>query len=212
MAVTRITLADDTDLALIGAKAVVSQDERFQVVGVCQSLPDLLDLITAAAPDVILLGDRLEPDLDVLALVERVRAAAPHARLIVMGRLPDGLIVHELLNSGVMGYLYKSDRLEEYLIEAISAALRGKPYLSPAAASAEFLLAVRNGRTGWQLDAEARDVLRLLAQGRRPQEIALMRRVPVRRVYWVNNKLRNRFGAETNEHLIARAAEEGFLP
>jgi DNA-binding NarL/FixJ family response regulator len=211
MAVTRIVLADDTDLALIGARAVVSRDDRFQVAGVCQSLPDLFDLITAAAPDVILLGDRLEPDLDVLALVERVQVAAPHARLIVMGRLPDGLIVHELLNSGVMGYLYKSDRLEEYLIEAVSAALRGKPYLSPAA-SAEFLLAVRDGRTGWQLDAEARDVLRLLAQGHRPQEIALMRHVPVRRIYWVGNKLRNRFGAETNEHLIARAAEEGFLP
>jgi DNA-binding CsgD family transcriptional regulator len=70
---------------------------------------------------------------------------------------------------------------------------------------------VRDGRTGWQLDAEARDVLRLLAQGRRPQEIALMRRVPVRRVYWVNNKLRNRFGAEPNEQLMVRAAEEGFI-
>jgi two-component system capsular synthesis response regulator RcsB len=210
MAVTRITLADDTDLALIGARAVVSQDERFQVVGVCQSLPDLLDLIAAAAPDVILLGDRLEPDLDVLALVERVRATAPRAHLIVMGRLPDGLIVHELLNSGVLGYLYKSDRLEECLVEAIRAAARGKPYLSPTA-SAEFLLAVRAGRTDAQLDAEAREVLRLLAQGCRPQEIALMRGVPVRRIYWVGNKLRNRFGAETNEHLIARAAEEGFL-
>jgi hypothetical protein len=55
-------------------------------------------------------------------------------------------------------------------------------------------------------------VLRLLAQGCRPQEIALMRGVLVRRIYWVGNKLRNRFGAETNEHLIARAAEEGFLP
>jgi DNA-binding NarL/FixJ family response regulator len=207
----RIALADDRDLALIGARAVLSQYDRVQVVGTCQALPDLLDLVTAAAPDVILLGDRLEPDLDVVALVERVRAAAPRARLIVMGQLPDGLVVHELLNGGVMGYLYKSDRLEECLVEAISAAMRGKPYLSPTA-SAEFLLAVRDGRADWQLDAEAREVLRLLAQGYRPQEIALMRRVPVRRIYWVGNKLRRRFGAETNEHLIARAAEEGFLP
>ena len=61
-------------------------------------------------------------------------------------------------------------------------------------------------------DAEAHEVLRLLAQGCRPQEIALMRGVPVRRIYWVGNKLGNRFGAETNERLIARAAEEGFFP
>jgi hypothetical protein len=40
----------------------------------------------------------------------------------------------------------------------------------------------------------------------------LKRGVPVRRIYWVGHKLRRRFGAETNEHLIARAAEEGFLP
>jgi DNA-binding CsgD family transcriptional regulator len=60
-------------------------------------------------------------------------------------------------------------------------------------------------------DAEARDELRLMRKGRRPQEIALMRGVRVRRIYWVTEKLRGRFGADTNEHLIARAAEEGFL-
>ena len=54
-------------------------------------------------------------------------------------------------------------------------------------------------------------VLRLMAQGYRPQEIALMRGVPVRRIYWVGNKLRRRFGAETNEQLMVRAAAEGFL-
>ena len=61
-------------------------------------------------------------------------------------------------------------------------------------------------------DAEAHEVLRLLAQGCRPQEIALMRGVPVRRIYWVGNRLRSRFGAETDEHLIDRVAEERFLP
>ncbi len=38
-----------------------------------------------------------------------------------------------------------------------------------------------------------------------------MRGVSVRRVYSVCEKLRRRFNAETNEHLIARAAEEGFV-
>jgi hypothetical protein len=30
-------------------------------------------------------------------------------------------------------------------------------------------------------------------------------------VYWVREKLRRRFGAKTNEHLIQRAAAEGFI-
>jgi DNA-binding CsgD family transcriptional regulator len=84
------------------------------------------------------------------------------------------------------------------------------PYLSPTA-NAEYLLAMQSDRAGWQLDAEAREILRQMAQGFRPQEIALIRNVPVRRVYSVGEKLRRRFGAETNIQLIARAAEEGFL-
>jgi DNA-binding CsgD family transcriptional regulator len=88
--------------------------------------------------------------------------------------------------------------------------MRGKPYLS-SIANAEYLAAVRAGRNIWQLDAEARDVLRLLAQGYRPQEIGLQRNVSVRHIYWVVDKLRRHFSAETNEHLIARAVLAGSL-
>jgi DNA-binding NarL/FixJ family response regulator len=206
-----VMIADDMDLALEGIKAVLSRQGTFQVAGTYQVLSDLLDALTRQPPDVLLLGDRLEPGLDVLALVERTRQAAPRARLVILGDLPGGLIVQELLNCGAAGYLYKSDPLSGRLAEAIQAVLRGRPYLSPTA-NAEYLLAVQADRVGWQLDAEARDVLRLLAQGLRRKEIALRHGVPVRRVHNVCEKLRRRFGAETNEHLMARAAEEGFLP
>ena len=118
--------------------------------------------------------------------------------------------MHELLTSGVLGYLYKGEPLQNDLIKAVYAAMRGKPYLS-SIANAEYLAAVRAGRNEWQLNDEARDVLRLLAQGYRAQEIGLQRNVSVRRVYWVMDRLRRHFAAETNEHLIARAVQTGFL-
>ncbi|MCB9457893.1 MAG: hypothetical protein H6671_18070 [Anaerolineaceae bacterium] len=34
--------------------------------------------------------------------------------------------------------------------------------------------------------------------------------VPPLRIYWVRQKLRKRFGANTNEHLISMAVSEGF--
>jgi hypothetical protein len=42
-------------------------------------------------------------------------------------------------------------------------------------------------------------------------EIAFQIRRSPRRVYWVRQKLRNWLGAATNEHLIQRAVEEGFI-
>lgn len=207
----KIIIADEMDLALEGMKTILHQHGTFNVIGTYQNLAEMLDGLTEQRPNVILVGDRIEPDLDILAIVERVQQIAPRARLIVMSNLSDGLVVQELFSVGVTGYLYKSDPLSNYLVEAIQTVMRGRPYLSPTANS-EYLLAMQSDRAGWQMDAEARGVLRLMAQGYRPQEIAVARGMLIRRVYWVANKLRDRFGAETNAHLIARAAEEGFLP
>ena len=206
----RIVLADDMDLALEGMHAILRQDDSFQVVGTYRLLSEMLLALSNLRPDVILVGDKLEPGLDVLALVERIRPAAPRARILILSSLSDGLIVQELFAMGMAGYLYKSDALSRYLAEAIRTVLRGRPFLSPSA-NAEYLLAMQSDRAGWRLDTEAREILRQLSQGCRPQEIALLRNVSVRRVYWVQEKLRNRFGAETNEQLMVRAAEEGFL-
>lgn len=206
----RIVIADDVDLTLVGAEMLLKAEPDFEIVGVCHYWPDVLLLLSNQPVDVILVSDRLDPNLDGRGLVEQLQRAAPQARVILMSVICDGRIVHELLTGGVMGYLYKGDLLQNDLTKAVYAVMRGKPYLSPIA-NAEYLVAVQAGRNEWQLDAEARVVLRLLAQGYRPQEIGLQRHVSVRRIYWVLNKLRRHFGTETNEHLIARAVQTGFL-
>lgn len=207
----QIALADDSDLTFIGIQSILNRHDEFRVVGNRLIFSEFLELIAASSPDVILLSDRLEPDTHVLTLIRTIQETTSDARLLIMGHLTDGLVIHELLNYGVMGYLYRYDRLEDCLVEAIHTVKRGKPYLSPSASTA-YLLAADADNAGWQLGTEAYTVLRLIAEGHHPQEIAFMCKVPVRRVYRVVARLRRRFGAKTNPHLIARAAEEGFLP
>ncbi len=206
----KLVIADEMDLALAGIQTVLRPPTPCEIVGAYTSLAALLADLAQIHPDVILLSDHLDPDLDPLSLVERVQAAAPQALLILTSPLARGQFVHELFNVGVSAFLYKSDPLSEEIEKAIRGVMRRRPYLSPTA-NAEYLFAIQSGRTAWMLDAEALDVLRLLRKGRRPQEIALMRGVRVRRIYWVTEKLRGRFGADTNEQLMIRAAEEGFL-
>ncbi|NLF01842.1 MAG: response regulator transcription factor [Anaerolineales bacterium] len=206
----RIVIADDADLSLVGAALLLKAEPDFEVVGVCHDLADLLLLLSSQPVDVVVVSDRLDPDLNSPALVDHLRQAAPQARLILMSAICEGRIVHELLTGGAMGYLYKGDLLQNDLVNAVYAVMRGKPYLSPLA-NTEYLVAAQAGRNEWRLDDEARDVLRLLAQGYRPQEIGLQRQVSARRIYWVVSKLRLHFAAETNEHLIALAVQAGFL-
>lgn len=95
--------------------------------------------------------------------------------------------------------------------EDLRAVGRGRPYLSPTA-SAEHMTAVQQGRSRWKLDDEAICILRLLAEGQHAGRVAQALGITVERVYWVRYKLRQRFGAENNEAVIARAVAEGILP
>jgi DNA-binding CsgD family transcriptional regulator len=49
-------------------------------------------------------------------------------------------------------------------------------------------------------------------QGLPIADIARQLDIPMRRAYFLRYKLKQRFGATTNEHLISRAVAEGFAP
>jgi DNA-binding NarL/FixJ family response regulator len=109
----------------------------------------------------------------------------------------------------VLGYFFSGDDLHECLLPGLNTVIHNRPYLSPTA-NAEYLVTMQSPLRDWQLDSESRAVLRLLARGLHISEIAAQMDVPLRRIYWVRQKLRKRFGANTNEHLISMAATEGF--
>lgn len=205
----RIVIADDADLVIHGARAVLMDEYRYQVVGTARSVAELLTLMEQTAPDLVLLSEWLY-NLDILTAVERLRAVSPQVKLIVTGGLADGLLIRELLLAGVNSYLYKCDDLCELLPIAVDTVMRGRAFLSPTA-SAEYLVATQAATVRNVLDKESRQVLQLLAQGYPTPEIAKMLDISSRRVYWIREKLRKRFDARTNEHLIQRAASEGFL-
>jgi DNA-binding NarL/FixJ family response regulator len=208
MATTHIVIADSSSLAVVGAEVLLLQraDTRVSIAS-CAS--ELVRIARALQPDIVLAGDQLDPTLDAFALVEQLTRSAPYARILLVGNLTDGLLIRDLVAAGVRGYLYAGDDLRTDLFTALDTVLRNRPYLSPTA-DAEYLIAMQSGERDWKLDAEARSVLRLLARGCTIGSIAAQLQINPRRVYWVREKLRRRFGATTNEHLISRAAAEGF--
>jgi DNA-binding NarL/FixJ family response regulator len=206
---THIILGDEADVVLIGVQTILKDDAAWNVVYTARSAEELLTAARRLQPDIMLFNERLDPQIDVLALVERLKHMVFSSRLIVLGGQADGLLVRDLFACGVLGYLYSGDDLRDCLIPALKTVLHNRPYLSPTA-NAAYLVAMQSPIRDWKLDSEARAVLRLLARGLHVNDIAVQMDVPLRRVYWVRQKLRRRFGANTNEHLISMAVAEGF--
>ena len=205
----RIVIADDSDLTLRGAVSVLEDDHRLRVMSAVRSLSELLAALAVHPADVVLLSEGLY-NTDVLSATEQVQATTPLAQVIVIGTLNDGLLIRDLFAVGARGYLFRSDDLVTCLLPAVNTVMSDQPYLSPTA-NAEYLVAMQSPRRNCYLDAEARTVLRLLASGSHVGEIAHELSVPVRRIYWVRQKLRERFGATTNEHMMCLAVQEGFV-
>ena len=205
----RIILADDADMMILGMRTILESDHRYTIVGTARSIGELLCVVKNESADLIIFNEWLY-NTDVLSTVEKLHETVPLARLLVMGTLADGLLVRDLFHVGARGYLYKGDDLCEILITAIETVMLDRLYLSPTA-NAEYLIAMQSPNAHEQLDTESREVLQLLAHGEHAGEISERMGIDKRRVYWVREKLRRRFGAKTNEHLIQRAAAEGFI-
>jgi DNA-binding NarL/FixJ family response regulator len=205
---THILIADSSSLAVLGVEALLKGRADTKITAV-ENGSDLIEKAVTFRPDVILLGDRFDPLIDTLALVEKLQRAVPKIRLIIMGLMSDGLLIRDLMAAGAKGYLMVGDDMSMCLPTAVEMALQDRPYLSPTA-NAEYLTAMKSSLRDWQLDSEARAVLCLLARGLHVSQIAEQMDVPLRRIYWVRQKLRRRFGASTNEHLISTAIREGY--
>jgi len=205
----RILIADEADLMLVGIQTILKDNPACEVVATVRSASELLETCKPLRPDVIILNEQLDTLVDVLALVERLKQVTPHSRLMILGGLSEGLLIRDLFACGVQAYLFTGDDLKDQLLSAISAVVQDRPYLSPTANSA-YLVAMQSPLRDWQLDTEARAMLRLLMQGLHIADIARQLDIPMRRAYFLRYKLKQRFGATTNEHLISRAVAEGF--
>lgn len=204
----KIVIADDSDLLMLGVQALIQTESRYAVVSAVQTFHDLVKALEEHQPEVVILSECLY-DTDIFTAIETIPKLSSTTEMMVVGMTLQGSLLHGLFMRGVKGYLYRSDPLQACLLVALRTILQGLPFLSPTA-NAEYLVTLQSGHYGPPLGAEARTVLNQLARGVSISQIALQLGTSPRRVYAIRDRLRQRFGVQTNEHLISRAVAEGF--
>lgn len=207
--IREIVVANNSDLLTLGMTTVLERCSQNRIVGTATSFVGLLNTLELQQPHVIFTQESLYGP-HIITSVSRLSEMQPRAKIILMGSQSDGLLIRDLFHAGISGYLYISDDLSDCLNIAVNTVMRERKYLSPTA-NAEYLVAMQSPMRDWHLDWESRKVLQMLAIGYSACEIADDLQIESRRVYFIRQKLRRRFNAQTNEHLIAIAAKEGFI-
>jgi DNA-binding NarL/FixJ family response regulator len=172
----RVLICDDQEMMRVGLRMVVDSQPDLTVVG---EAADGLQAVRAAVelrPDVVLLDIRM-PGLHGVAAAERIAAAVPATRILMVTTFDLDEYAFAALRAGAAGFLVKDAPAAEMLV-AIRGVLRGDPMVSPSVTRRLLERYVTAGapsrpdpRTSRLTDRE-REVLGLVARGLTNAEIA----------------------------------------
>jgi DNA-binding NarL/FixJ family response regulator len=165
----RVLLADDHTIVAEGLKSLL--EDQFDLVGTVADGGQLIEAARQLRPDVIV-TDLSMPVFSGLEALRRLKAERLESRVIILTMHADARIATEAFRAGASGFILKQAAGEE-LITAIEDVLKGRTYLTPLLTGDVLAnLTAPDTEAGVELTPRQREVLRLLADGKRMKEIA----------------------------------------
>ena len=202
---TRIFIVEDHSIVRAGIVALLGA--KYDIVGEAADCGSAWAQISALKPEVVI------ADLDVpgeggIALTQRLKAALPELKVIVITGSLDPSNPRRALQAGASGYLQKTNCAPQ-LAAAVEGVLRGQTYLCSDTAA----VLVREG-VGMParpaLPPRELEVLRWVVHGLRNKEIAEKLQINVKTVETYRARVMDRLGCSSPAELVRRALREGL--
>jgi two-component system NarL family response regulator len=200
----RLLVVDDHPVVRHGLVALINHQADLTVVGEAATGRAAVEQFAALHPDVTLMDLRM-PELDGVEAINRIRAAAPQARIIVLTTYDSDEDIYRGLRAGAMAYLLKDAPPDELLgaIRAVAAGQKRIP-LEVAAKLAERM-------NSPELTVRELDVLRLLVEGRSNKEIGAALMIAEGTVRAHLNSIFQKLDAQDRTHAATIAIKRGLV-
>ena len=204
---TKVLLADDHAIVAEGLATLLK--EHFDLVGTVGNGNELIDLARKLRPDVIV-TDIAMPVLGGLEALRRLKATRSEAKVIFLTMHADAQLATEAFRAGASGYVLKQSAGEE-LIAAIQEVLQGRTYLTPLMTKDVIANFTETTPPAVRLTPRQREVLRLIAEGRRMKEIAAILELSTRTVETHKYEMMRGLGVESTAELVRYAIQIGLV-
>jgi two-component system response regulator NreC len=207
---TKVVLADDHAVLRDGLRVLINAQPDLEVVAEAGTGPEAVERVRETGARVLCL-DLSMPGWGGAGTIERVRAASPRTRVLVVTMHDDPAYVRSAVTAGADGYMLKTTPVAALLAairgvaagdRVIDAPLRphldGEPRRTPAGDQS-------------QLSRREREVLELLSRGHTHQEIADKLFVSVKTIETYRARVRDKTGLKSRADFVRYGLDTGLL-
>jgi DNA-binding NarL/FixJ family response regulator len=212
----RVMIVDDDELLRTGLRAVLSSDDRIEVVEEAGDGEQAVRRARRTQPEVVLMDVRM-PGQDGIAATADLLAVAPEAKVVILTTFEEDEYIHGALRAGASGFLLKRTSPED-LTAAVRRVSAGEALLSPSVTRRviDQMVARPLARAGddprlAELTAREREVLELIAQGLSNREIAAQLVIEETTVKTHVKRVLSKLGVRDRVHAVIVAYETGVV-
>jgi two-component system response regulator NreC len=209
----RIIIADDHQIVRQGLKTLLENEPDMKVVAEAGDGGRTVTLVRELSPHVVVIDVKM-PDMSGIEATQQILSELPDVKVIALSMFADRRFVMNMLKAGAKGYLLKDCAFEE-LAQAIRLVMSNKTYLSHGVAEIVVKNYVNQVTSSSQsvfsvLTAREREVVQLMAEGKRTSQIAELLQISVKTVDTHRQQLMRKLDIRSVAELTKYAIREGL--
>jgi DNA-binding NarL/FixJ family response regulator len=208
---TRILLADDHPMVRRGLRLVLDAEPDLTVVAEAGDGAEAVRVALETELDLAVL-DVAMPKMTGLQAAAELQRRRPDLRTLMLSMYDSEQYFFEALKAGASGYVLKS-AADRDLVEACRSAMRGEPFLYPAAVTALIRDYLDRGDTAPAdpLTPRELEIVKLVAEGRTSEEIAQALVISKKTVEHHRSNILEKLGMRDRVDLTRYAIRRGLV-
>jgi len=215
---TTLVICDDHKILTDALAMVVERDAELHLVGrPVHTAEEAVDICREHRPDVVLMDIVFKGGIDGIEATRRIKESSPATKVVIMTAHDDERLLVDAVEAGASGFLGKDEAADEVLAAA-KAAADGEVLIDPATLT-RLLHQVAREREARRdalqliesLTEREREILRLLAEGMRNDDIAQKLFISPQTVQTHVRNLLAKLGVHSKLEAVAFAVKHGAI-